>query len=542
MGRRCLRKRPSVPPFRRRVVTLGCLLSLQTVAVIGLAWRMSPTNDEVAHLPAAVRCATERDFDLYRVNPPLVRYVAGFAVTAAGCRTDWTSFNPAPGQRTEWQVGEDFIHANRDRYLRLLFIGRMSVLPFAWIVTIVIWGWTRQIAGPSAACLAAAWWVVEPNALGNSALLTCDVAATATGTLAAWQFATWQQTPTLRNCVLTGLCAGIAALAKTVWIVLPVIWLTVIGLAMIRSRPGCRRVVLKVIQFGFLLFVITLVINVGYRFDGTCQRLGDFNFVSSTFRALQSAVAGDDHTAGLAAEVPIPFPRSFIQGIDEQRRDFERGRGGYLMGEHRASGCAHYYLAAAMVKEPLSLLIAVVLTIVILVVSCFAAGRTHRSSPIRHPLVVPMSHFLAILLLVSSQSGLNSYYRYLLPGIPFLIIAVGATLVPIARPLAGTLFMLTFVESAVVFPQSLSYFNMAAGGPQHGGEYLLGSNLDWGQDLSELAVWMSQHPECAEVFLISGGGCPPELYGIPYAIPDFCQCGASPVPAVESDPAPEPGW
>jgi hypothetical protein len=41
-----------------------------------------------------------------------------------------------------------------------------------------------------------------------------------------------------------------------------------------------------------------------------------------------------------------------------------------------------------------------------------------------------------------------------------------------------------FVTSSLwIYPHSLSYFNESIGGPLNGPQHLLGSNVDWGQDL-----------------------------------------------------------
>jgi hypothetical protein len=49
-----------------------------------------------------------------------------------------------------------------------------------------------------------------------------------------------------------------------------------------------------------------------------------------------------------------------------------------------------------------------------------------------------------------------------------------------------------FITSSLwIYPHSLSYFNESIGGPLNGPEHLLGSNVDWGQDLRYLKLWMS---------------------------------------------------
>lgn len=44
-------------------------------------------------------------------------------------------------------------------------------------------------------------------------------------------------------------------------------------------------------------------------------------------------------------------------------------------------------------------------------------------------------------------------------------------------------------SSLSIYPHSLSYFNESVGGPLNGPHHLLGSNVDWGQDLLYLEEW-----------------------------------------------------
>jgi hypothetical protein len=51
-------------------------------------------------------------FELYRVNPPMVRMAAALPVLAVEFRTDWSAFREAPGARPAFAVGAGFIAAN----------------------------------------------------------------------------------------------------------------------------------------------------------------------------------------------------------------------------------------------------------------------------------------------------------------------------------------------------------------------------------------------------------------------------------------------
>ena len=44
--------------------------------------------------------------------------------------------------------------------------------------------------------------------------------------------------------------------------------------------------------------------------------------------------------------------------------------------------------------------------------------------------------------------------------------------------------------SVSIYPQGIAYFNEWAGGPDQGWKYLVDSNLDWGQNLPELADYV----------------------------------------------------
>lgn len=528
------------------VVLLG-LLALQTALVGTIACRKSVTNDEIAHLPAAVLYLQYQRFELYRVNPPLARYVAGVPVVLAGCETDWSSFDPSPGSRCEWTVGHDFIKANEGRYLFLLRLARLGCLPFLWLGTWVIWRWAGEIGGVSASIVAAALWVIDPNVLGNAALFTCDVPATCMGVLAAWRFSRWLSDPNGYNAYVAGLCAGLAMLTKTVWIILPPLWF----LLWILTRLSGRRSAAAMHEGRQLLIcgtVALLTVNGGYGFENSFRPLGDYKFVSRSLNGFSESwhhgrEPGNRFRETMLAHVPVPFPQSFVQGIDEQRRDFEGEHGGYLHGEHRDEGFWYYYLYGMLVKEPIGTLALLLMALASTVCSLFRRlfSRVPRmGQPQMISLSVIMIHGLAILCLVSWQTGLNSFFRYLLPAFPFALIWI-ASASPRLKALIAICVVGAACESLIVFPDSLSFFNIAAGGPERGGQHMLGTNVDWGQDLAEVERWVARHPEATPIQLIHCNFRPVELHDFPSVRPKFCECRFDKQTA-ETDDIPPPGW
>jgi hypothetical protein len=139
-------------------------------------------------------------------------------------------------------------------------------------------------------------------------------------------------------------------------------------------------------------------------------------------------------------------------------------------------------------------------------------------------LVVPPAAYFAVSLLTHFNAGL----RHLLPIYPFLFVFTAAML--LAEPVSQWRWAavvggaaLLMVESAVIYPHYLAFFNALAGGPTGGRRVLVDSNLDWGQDAKNLKRWMDAHG-VAEVCLSYFGMADVGYYGIRHrelpAIPD----------------------
>src|SRR6516164_7924098 len=85
---------PMTQSMRRAFVSL--LLTIHAGLLAWQAWRYSPTIDEPGHLVAGMSHWKFGRFDLYRVNPPLVRLVAALPMLVVDPKTDWSSFTEAP--------------------------------------------------------------------------------------------------------------------------------------------------------------------------------------------------------------------------------------------------------------------------------------------------------------------------------------------------------------------------------------------------------------------------------------------------------------
>jgi len=132
--------------------------------------------------------------------------------------------------------------------------------------------------------------------------------------------------------------------------------------------------------------------------------------------------------------------------------------------------------------------------------------RQRYSAPACDELVL-LIHPVAVLLLVSSQTGINIGLRYALPVLPFLFVWMSkvSRAFDLKHTVSGCVVVVfalwSIVSSLSVYPHSLSYFNELAGGPRGGPSHLLDSNIDWGQDLLFLRAWLDRHPEVTKIGL-----------------------------------------
>ena len=572
------------------------LLGIHSGLLAYSAYVHSPTLNEPAHLAAGISHWQLGEFGLYRANPPLVRMVAALPVLATDVKTDWRRLNQEPAVRSDFVVGDDLIAANGERSFFLFMIARWACIPFAWIGGIVCYLWGRDLYGSLAGLLATTLWCFSPNILAHASLITPDAPATALYLAACYLFWRWLRNPVWEQVVLAGIVLGLAELTKTTFVflyaLLPLLW--VLYRFSDRAKMSVRSWLRESAMLVVCLLIGIFVINLGYGFDGSFKRLGQFQFISNTLTGQKSGAVGNRFAGTCLGELPVPFPKDYVLGIDVQRCDLEHlGRPSYLAGEFKDTGWWYYYLYALAIKAPLGVWGLLLLTITLR----FSGGKRGQSpfagtarKVLRTngdcPLFPPLRDELAllfpgvlILVIVSCQTGFNEHLRYVLPIAPFAFIWIGqiarlATVQsqlpsPVTREglgvraartetpsrslrerlvggrdgwqswravLAGGLLVWSIGSSLSVYPHSLSYFNELVGGPNGGPAHLLGSNADWGQDLRYLKWWVEKHPDATPLRLAYCGHCDPIYLGLKYTAPSPCTTKTG--GAIEL----EPGW
>lgn len=486
-----------------------------------LAWnarRQSPTIDEPAHLVAGISYWKTGRFDLYAVNPPLVRLVAALPVLGMSPRLDRLDFTARPDDRPEFALGRAFIQHNGERAFSMFTRARLACIPFSVLGAAVCYLWSARLAGRTAGLLSLALWCFFPETLAHGCLITADAPAAATGILAGFLFWRWLHNQNWKSAALSGIACGLAILTKTTSLTLlalwPVLWLAWCA----RRRPAPSRQWLTALrQLAVSLGIALFVVNAGYLFQGSLTPLGEFDFLSTSFTGNSEAsplirVPGNRFQQTWLAAVPVPFPAPLVQGLDLQSRDFENYMPLYLGGRWLAGGCWYAYFYIALVKWPLGFWLLLWLR----VIGAWKAPRVQDSIV----LLAPPACLLALASLVATPG----YARYILPALPFLFVwcaQLGAARLNsvVIRLTAWCACAWLIVSSLSIYPHSLAYFNEFAGGPRNGSAHLIDCNIDWGQDLFELARWQELHPDASPFFVAYHGQVNPRLRGIAFRSP-----------------------
>ncbi|MDO5577054.1 MAG: glycosyltransferase family 39 protein, partial [Fibrobacter sp.] len=440
-------------PFIRLVFCVIIIFALG-LQVYGAVFN-SPVQSEDAHLASGVGHWLFERFDLYKVNPPLVRVVAATPVVQRFSKDNsWYRYNTSPHVRSEFVVGIDVVR-NRDDYANLMIRSRLAVCVVFGIVGLYfIWKFSESTFCTLAGFIALGLWCSNPYVLGHGATIMPDVPSAALAVTAVYFFWKCLRRPDNGNVFLSGVVLGLAELTKfTLLVFYPlfaVLWL-VYRVPVKRTettqplksqsselRLSFRRMLL---QPGLLFGVSLLVVNIGYLFEGTGKPLRSFKFQTTLFTGCETLddvpLGGGNRFDGSGNRfetalgyLPSPLPANFIQGIDTQRLDFERGLPSYLRGAWSDHGWYCYYLYALLIKTPVGTLLFFLLAIV-----CTFFLKGYNVSWRDETLILLPG--IVLLAFVSSQPGFSVHSRYAIPAIPFFFIwtsKVGRAFTGIPQP------------------------------------------------------------------------------------------------------------
>jgi hypothetical protein len=497
--------------FRLRTVVAVALFALVFIGESVYSYtQKSATNDEPVHVTDGYFSLARGDYRFDPEHPPLVRMWAALPLLFESVAADTRVVDASvPDQ---WAIAGLFHDAHRFLYLqndadRLLYQARFMIVLLGVLLGVLLFAWVEEWLGFVPACAALAMLALEPNIVAHFSLVTTD------GGLTSFAFGAvyflWRicrRGPTAGNSAGLCLFCVLAATAKYSSILLFPAVLLLLALAV---RPFRRLTLAKAATIAALVLVTSYVgLWASYRFQYLPSANATWTFALHdnadiaervpTLTALVKWV--DSHRL-----LPNVFSEGLLLGQAKSQRRFV-----YLAGRYSDTGWWYYFPFAMAIKTPLPLLLLIVWG------SVHAVARRRLDPLTLAFLGVPIVFFMGGAM----QSHLNIGLRHVLTVYPFLVmlaaLAVAVLLEtprPRARLVLGALLIVWLFEYGRVYPSPLAFFNTLVGGPANGSQYLVDSNIDWGQDLKGLKAWMDEH-DVSEISLSYFGEADPAYYGI----------------------------
>jgi 4-amino-4-deoxy-L-arabinose transferase-like glycosyltransferase len=501
---------------RRAGVLCVVLLTLAGAQMLTVIRQKSITVDEYVLIPAGFYHLTEGDYRPVNEHPPVAKVLGAAPLVLLGAEAPPVEAGPH-GYDYFLDRFDEFWRLNAGRLDYLSFWARVPLVAVALVLGALVFVFARRYWGPRAALFAVALYSLEPTVLAHGRVVQTDVPSALALLLFSFALYEYLKAPAARGAAYVGLAAGFAAVTKFSMVALaPVLCVVCAALVLFAPRKGLRRAAVAA-HAGALALAAVFAVNAGYFFHHAPPETLE--------EALARAVVPLDVGQGTLRVVAgagyhllqIVFPRDFVMGVGWQLGHAEIGHHAGLLGSYSQHGWWYYFPVAFALKTPLPVLL---LTLGGL---AWGVARLRREREGRlFVLLLPTALFTLLLMF----STINIGVRYYLPAYPFFFMLAGAMLDDVLRrgraggrvaaaALAAASFCWAGVEAARAYPDHMSYMNqLASGAPRWW--YLSDSNVEWGDDVRELALYLRGRGETRVGAALLGWQLL-ELYGVEQA-------------------------
>jgi 4-amino-4-deoxy-L-arabinose transferase-like glycosyltransferase len=478
---------------RRAGLLCALLLMLMAAQMLSVVARKSITVDEWVMIPAGYYHLTTGDYQPVNEHPPFAKVIA--AVPLLMTKTQAPPIDPA-GHDYDYFNGLflNFWRENAARFDDLSFWARVPAILVTVLLGALVFLFTRKHWGPRAALFAVALFSLEPTVLAHGRVVQTDVPSALAFLVFSFAFYEYLKSASARRAALAGLALGFAAVTKFSMIALAPVLVIVFAVRFTgaRRRGLTRKQVLG--HAAALAVAAVLAVNAAYLFhhrqpESLDEAMSRMIVPMSNVGSLRAPLA-----AGYYA-LQVVFPADFVSGIGWQIGHAQSGHPAGLLGMYSKRGWWYYFPVAFALKTPLPILLLSIASIV------WAVLRLRRAREGRLlVLLLPLAFFTGLLLMSTIDIGV----RYYLPAYPFFFIMSGAMLddvlrragkrVAIASALAAAIFCWVAVEAVRAYPDHMTYMNQLASRAPHWW-YLSDSNVEWGDDVRALALYLHERGE-----------------------------------------------
>jgi len=541
-------------------IIAACLLTL----MFGLAFFSmlgdANTMDELAHTPAGYSYIVKQDMRLNPEHPPLLKDLAGLSIWLGSKITNDPIYFPDQVEpwtedlNGQWDFGRELLFRNNNNADKIILLARLPMLLFMIVLGFYIFRWARQLYGNTAGVSALFLYSLSPAFIANGRLVTTDVVAAAAFFISIYYFIEWIKNTNTKNLVIAGIVFGLALLSKfSLVLLIPYFVLITLIWAVLK-----RRFLKPIIGLALIGLIAMALVWPVYQFHV-------WNYPAEK-QIADAAAYLETYGNRMFADPVIwasdkPILRPYAQFFTGFLMVFQRAIGGnttYFLGEISRTAWPHYFPFVFLIKVPLPLLLLMLISLIYVLSQSrikkmfkYQVFKRLRLFLKKYFTEFALLTFFAIYWYTSITSNLNIGIRHVFPVFPIIYILLSGQLKKWIHPSSGpfleeiklnskkefksvkkitwshfityskyTIIIILFAWYAFgtikVYPHFLTFFNESIGGPSQGYKYVTDSNLDWGQDLKRLAIFVDDNNIDKIYFDFFGGDSPEYRLGDKY--------------------------
>ncbi len=505
--------------------SFGAITILIGASVIALAsvWHDSPIVDEVPHIGAGYSYIAGHTYEFNPEHPPLAKDLAGLGLLTVNIKPEIISNVLNGTWRThinnQWNFGRNLIYYSGADPITIVHRAKLPLIILFILCGMLIFVWTKKIYTPRAALLAVFLFAFCPTIIAHARLVTTDIAALFSVLFATYFFIRWLEHQSTKKFWFASLSFGIALLTKfstfllvPYFILITIVWVWI-------HHYNFTRPALKIITRGTFVMLVGFVVVVGPIYQlHILNYPADRQKTDSAYLLASHPIPALAHAIVWAADKPVLRPYAeYGLGL---AMVFQRAAGGnrtYFLGKLSDHSFKSYFPIVFSLKEPIPLLLLILFAIGLGIRNWFTSKHSLKNKIKDSFAELSMLLWIVIYLIASLNSNLNIGIRHLIPIYGFIFILTAGIIElrianyglknksdwksKIRNPQFAIILILLIwylLEFISVYPYYLTYFNEFArlrpswasarqGGWTPGGHnYVVDSNLDWGQDLWRL--------------------------------------------------------
>lgn len=440
--------------------------------------------DELAHIPSGFVMTKYQDFSLNLEHPPLFKVISSIPLLFMDIEYENAE------DFEQWQLGNDFLFERYENKAKdIIFYSRLSMIIFHSILFVALFFLLCKVLGNLKGILAFSFILFCPNIIAHSRYVTNDVSLSILGLIFLIYLYIFIKNKNYINSIILGFILGLLILTKfSALIYIPLLFISFFSINLKREK------LIKIFKYIFLcIFISFFLIYVFYFVLNLNTNKNDLNFYIN-FATQNTNIQKESTILNLFKnKYTRPFGSFFIGFVHTYNRGLklEDSTMPQCINNNckfQSEGGFWYYFPLAFLYKSTTF----ILIFNFLCICFFFFGLYKKKIKIKNLLFLYALFFCILYFLISIISTLNIGIRHFLPFmivLPLLFLSIlDYNRYYYLKTFIIILCFLHILVSIKNYPYYLSYFNEFI--PQNEKHnYLIDSNLDWGEKLERLYIW-----------------------------------------------------